>query len=179
MGGAAGCLMNSSLQGTKLRLDEGLSVATRMLQDSPDKVCATHTRTHYIHSYTLIYTHILNTHIHTYTHEHTHKVSAIKQLVTQMNDTDDARRLISDLLEGDRHEMMRLKRDFGAGTILCLFVCVCVCVGGRVCVCICVLLSSVLYTLSNPLSYSNLCSIHYTLYQPYVPSWVRLMATIY
>ena len=42
------------------------------------------------------------------------KVAAIKQLVLQMNDTDDARNLITSLLENDRTEMMRLKRDFGA-----------------------------------------------------------------
>jgi hypothetical protein len=42
------------------------------------------------------------------------KVAAIKKLVLQMNDTDDARNLITSLLENDRTEMLRLKRDFGA-----------------------------------------------------------------
>jgi hypothetical protein len=42
------------------------------------------------------------------------KVAAIKKLVLQMNDTDDARNLITSLLEDDRTEMLRLKRDFGA-----------------------------------------------------------------
>lgn len=58
--------------------DEGLQVAQRMLEDSPDKV------------------------------------AAIKTLILQMNDADDARNLITSLLENDRTEMMRLKRDFGA-----------------------------------------------------------------
>ena len=42
------------------------------------------------------------------------KVATIKKLVLQMNDTDDARNLITSLLENDRTEMLRLKRDFGA-----------------------------------------------------------------
>lgn len=42
------------------------------------------------------------------------KVAAIKTLILQMNDADDARNLINSLLENDRTEMMRLKRDFGA-----------------------------------------------------------------
>jgi hypothetical protein len=42
------------------------------------------------------------------------KVKAIKKLVLQMNDTNDARNLITSLLENDRTEMLRLKRDFGA-----------------------------------------------------------------
>lgn len=58
--------------------DEGLQVAQRLLEDSPDKV------------------------------------AAIKTLILQMNDADDARNLITSLLENDRTEMMRLKRDFGA-----------------------------------------------------------------
>ena len=42
------------------------------------------------------------------------KVAAIKQLILQMNEVDDARNLIFSLLENDRTEMLRLKRDFGA-----------------------------------------------------------------
>ena len=42
------------------------------------------------------------------------KVSVIRKLVLQMNDTGDARNLIQSLLENDRTEMLRLKRDFGA-----------------------------------------------------------------
>lgn len=42
------------------------------------------------------------------------KVAAIKKLILQMNDTSDARNLITSLLENDRTEMLRLKRDFGA-----------------------------------------------------------------
>lgn len=42
------------------------------------------------------------------------KVAAIRKLIIQMNDTNDARHLVNSLLENDRQEMMRLRREFGS-----------------------------------------------------------------
>ncbi|RYH14422.1 hypothetical protein EON65_33645 [archaeon] len=59
-------------------LDEALSVAETMLQDSQDRV------------------------------------GVLKKLLLQVNDAEDTRHLIQSLLEDNRTDMMRLKRDMGA-----------------------------------------------------------------
>ena len=45
------------------------------------------------------------------------KVATVRKLIVQMNDTNDARHLIESLLEGDRQEMLRLKREFGSNAL--------------------------------------------------------------
>ena len=41
------------------------------------------------------------------------KVAAIRKLILQMNDVDDARHLIMSLLGGSRTDLLRLKKEFG------------------------------------------------------------------
>jgi hypothetical protein len=76
-GAAASGMLAASLQGTKLRLDEGLTVAETMLMDSGDKV------------------------------------ATVKKLLLQMNDFEDARHLITSVIDQDRADMIRLRRDLG------------------------------------------------------------------
>lgn len=77
VGGAASAMVSASIQGAKLRLDEGLTVAETMLMDSGDKV------------------------------------ATVKKLLLQMNDFDDARHLITSIIDQDRADMVRLRRDLG------------------------------------------------------------------
>lgn len=76
-GVAASGMVAASMQGAKLRLDEGLTVAETMLMESGDKV------------------------------------ATVKKLLLQMNDFDDARHLITSIIDEDRADMIRLRRDLG------------------------------------------------------------------
>ena len=69
--------MAASLEGLKLRLDEGLQLVNKMLEDNPDKT------------------------------------AVLKQVVLKMNDFTDAYNLVMSTIDGDRNEMLRLKKEMG------------------------------------------------------------------
>ena len=78
MGGNVANMVQSSLENTKLRLDEALTLAETMMNDSRDKV------------------------------------AIVKKLLLQMDRTDDAQHFLSSMIGGNRADMLRLKKDFGA-----------------------------------------------------------------
>lgn len=78
MGGNVTNMVKSSLENTKLRLDEALTLAETMMMDSRDKV------------------------------------AIVKKLLLQMDRTDDAQHFLTSVIGGNRADMLRLKKDFGA-----------------------------------------------------------------
>jgi hypothetical protein len=78
MGGNVSNMISSSLENTKVRLDEALTLAETMMADSRDRV------------------------------------GVVKKLLLQMDRPEDAQHFLLSIIDGNRQDMLRLKKDLGA-----------------------------------------------------------------